>query len=111
MTEALSASKPAAPGDGGAADRALEEDVGGEDVGAVDQEGEVAGRVAGGVDRLDLDPVRVELVAVAHDHRDLVVELRRGRLVGDQRRAAEPLARLGDPGDVVDVRVGDQVSG
>ena len=90
------------------ADGALEEDVGGEDVGAVDQEGEVAGGVAGGVDRLDLEPAGVELLAVAEDHLDLSSSSARGRRVGDQRRVAELGPRLGEAGDVVAVRVGDE---
>ena len=37
-----------------------------------------------------------------------VRELRRRLGVGDQRRPAELLARIGDAGDVVEVRVGDE---
>ena len=84
-----------------AADRSLEEDVGGEEVGAVDEEGEVAGGVAGGEDRLDLEAAGGELLAVGDRLGDVIVHLRRRLGVGDQRRAAELLARLGQARDVV----------
>ncbi len=64
--------------------------------------------MSGGVDRFDLEPAGVELLAVAEDDLDLVVELGRAVGVGDQRRVAELGSRLGEAGDVVAVRVGDE---
>ena len=68
----------------------------------------MAGGVAGGRDRLDLEAAAGELAAVLDRLRDLLVDLGRRVGVGDQRRAAEPLAGLRQPGDVVDMGVGDE---
>ena len=53
----------------------------------------------------------VELLAVAEDDLDLVVELGRAGLMGNQRRVAELRPRLGEAGDVIAVRVGDEDMG
>src|SRR5215203_3090788 len=90
------------------AHRAFEEDIGSEDDGAVDEVGEVAGGVAGSEDGFDLEPAGFELLAVAEDDLNLVFELGGAGLVGDQWRVAELRPRLGETGDVVAVRVGDE---
>ena len=94
-----------------AADRAVEEHVAGEDVGALDQEGEVAAGMAGRRDRPHLHARDIDRAVFLERVRDLAVEV---AVLADQldRAGARPgldavaVQHLIEVVDVVDVVVG-----
>jgi hypothetical protein len=86
------------------ADRALEDEVGGEAVRAVDEEGEVAGTVTGRVDREDLEAARADDIARRERLVHAPPQLPCRRLVR-QHRHAEAGAEIRGVDDVVVVVV------
>jgi len=96
MIEDLQVSKPVAPALG-PPHRSLEDQIGPHAVGAIDQERQVAGVVAGSVDRLDLRPplaIRSPVASVLSDR----VEDSPGPSAHAPARAATQLALRTSPG-------------
>ena len=116
--------RPVAAGQVGAPDRALEEDVAGEDRGLVgDRVGDVAGAVARREDHVDLHPRELELLAAGHRVIGVIALVRAEAGPGNERvdvgedrrldlrapdRRARRLRDRSDGADVVEVGVGEQ---
>ena len=90
-----------------AADRVLEQRVAGEDVAAVDEQGEHAAGVAGRVQGRDGQPADRERLVLVQVAGRAVDELALGR-VDQHRRVREAVDDLGELGHVVVVVVGEQ---
>ncbi len=90
-----------------AADRALEQRVAGEHVGAVDEQREHAGGVAGGVQRLDRERAGADRLA-GRERAGRLGDLAPLELVDQHRRVRERRDRLVEVDDMIAVMVGEQ---